>query len=84
MKSFLLQLTSIKEESLFSHIFRETEISHFAGGTYFSIVTQGSFDEGEIPLHFLDVSPDFEHDVFSDRNRVAISHSKMGGLSGGL
>ena len=84
MKSFFLQFTSIKEESLFSHVFREAEISHLAGRAYFSIVAQRSFDESEIPLHFLDVSPDFEYDVFAYRNRIAVSHGKMGGLSGSL
>ena len=84
MKSFLLQFTSIKEEFLFSYIFRETEISHFAGGTYCSIITDRCFDESEVALHFLDVSSDFQYDVFSNGNGVTITHGKVGGLSGGL
>ena len=74
MKSFLLQFTSIKEESLFGHIFRETEISHFAGGAYCSIITDRCFDESEVALHFLDVSSDFQYDVFSNGNGVTITH----------
>ena len=84
MKSFLLQFTSIKEESLFGHIFWETEISHFASGAYCSIMTDRCFDESKVALHFLDVSSDFQYDVFSNGNGVTITHGKMGGLSGGL
>ena len=84
MKSFFLQFTTIKEEFFFSYILREAEISHFAGGANFSVVAQGSFNEGEIALHFLDMSPDFEHYVFSYGNWITVSHGKMGGLSGCL
>ena len=84
MKSFLLQLTFIKEESLFSYIFWKAEISHFVDAAYFSIVAQGRFYESKNPLHFFDVTSDFEYDVFAYRNRVAVSHGKVGSLSGGL
>ena len=84
MKSFLLQFAPIKEEFLFGHIFREAEVGHFAGGAYLSFVAQRSLYEGEIALHFLDVSPDFEYDVFSNGNGITITHGKVGGLSGGL
>ena len=59
MKSFLLQVAPLKEELFCRYILRETEISHFAGGAYCSVMTDGSFDESKITLHFLNVSSDF-------------------------
>ena len=81
---FLLQITTLKEEFLGCYIFREAKISHFASGAYFAIVAQRSLYKSEITLHFLDVASDFNYNVFAYRNRVAVSHGKVCGLSGSL
>ena len=81
---FPLQFASLEKEPFLGHILREAEVSHLARGAYLSVMAQRSLDKGKIPLHFLDASPDFESDIFSGRNGVAIAHGKVCGLTGGL
>ena len=77
--SHLLFHLAAREEEIGLRLFlREAEVNHVAGGTDSTLVQNGSLDEGQVALHFLDTATHLNRNAIARGDGTLILHVETG------